>query len=167
MATIRENDVILDIAGISDVTFVLNDYSITTNQPWDGISTKKQSESQWVITARAGRKGSSDVADWFRKKTDGGLVAGCDSYDITPTDLNFAFLGDLSFKRNGKNLTIFNVTLGQGHNSKGRNNWWIGIRETAVYEVEGGKNVAQKINVFIKAGTDISVNVFTITLTDY
>lgn len=166
MATIRENDVILDIEGVSDVTLILNDYSITSGQPWDGISTKKESGSQWVITARAGRKGSTNVADWFRSKTDGddGLVVGCDSYDDTPRDLNFAFMGNLSFKRNGKNLTIFNVVLGQGHNIMQRNNWWIGIKDCSAYEVVDNKKIKQPINIRIKAGSATAVNIFTITL---
>jgi hypothetical protein len=72
-----------------------------------------------------GRKGSSDVADWWSAR----VPEKKNSFGHYPDGLNFAFGGKLSFNIvvDGvpDTLVINNFFMGQGH-AGFSNNWWIG-----------------------------------------
>lgn len=128
MATARDNDFILKLKGVSAFSFKITNHSITGGQPWDGI-TKFSSDSDGnnTMTIKAGRKGSDDVATWFNNKVGSGHAIGCNtSSHTTPSKLNFAFTGTLSFEYEDKSYSCPDVVIGQGHSSSSRNNWWLG-----------------------------------------
>lgn len=104
---------------INNVTYIYNgQYNITSGQPWSGINIS-ESDGSSVINARAGRKGSTGPAQWFRGKAS---IAMCVSTSIGawPKDLNFAFDGTLIIDGNSYHLVV-----GQGNDGV-HNNWWIG-----------------------------------------
>lgn len=93
-------------------------YSITSGQPWDGV-TSSENDDQLLITAEAGRSGSSGPAQWFNSMTS--LPIGNDeNLDAKPAELNFAFSGTLTIEGHQ-----YPVVIGQGHNMTD-DNWWIG-----------------------------------------
>lgn len=78
------------------------------------------------IVFRVGRKGSSEVANWWKER----IPANHTTFNHDPGDLNFAFIGELvlyvaSIK---KVVTYKNVGLAQGH-AGASNNWWFGGKE--------------------------------------
>ena len=96
------------------------DHSITSGQPWGGVTTGV-SDQNWGIDVKAGRHTSSSVANWFRSHASAATCAnwpsGCPDW---PSELNFAITGTITI-----NGTGYPVTIGQG--SVGlHNNWWIG-----------------------------------------
>jgi len=94
-------------------------YSITGGQPWGGVSTS-QSGGPIVINVQAGRSGTSGPADWFNARTS--MPIGNDvTIGGQPSELNFAFSGTLTV-----NGASYPVVFGQGHDSEGQNNWWLG-----------------------------------------
>ena len=82
------------------------------------------SQAECEMTVRAGRKGSSDVANWFKDKIGHGSATACSSIDSLPGKLNFAFVGKMEFDFGGNTLKGKDLVIAQGNN--GRNNWWIG-----------------------------------------
>eukprot|EP00486_Rosalina_sp_Unknown_P014010 CAMPEP_0201581774 /NCGR_PEP_ID=MMETSP0190_2-20130828/75298_1 /ASSEMBLY_ACC=CAM_ASM_000263 /TAXON_ID=37353 /ORGANISM="Rosalina sp." /LENGTH=158 /DNA_ID=CAMNT_0048020433 /DNA_START=183 /DNA_END=659 /DNA_ORIENTATION=- len=105
-----------------------DDYCITSGQPWDGVtSSNNDAKDRGVIEVKAGRKGSKDVAKWFREQLDGGQSLGINSgggSSSQPEKLNFAFKGTMSFTV-GTNKYSADCVMGQGHYAF-NNNWWIG-----------------------------------------
>lgn len=131
MATIRDNDFTLKMTGMSDMEFDISGHSITSGQPWEGISKIScNSSGDCTMTVRAGRKGSKNVAQWFKDNVDGGSALGCSTIDQMPSELNFAFIGTMTFSHGGKTYTGTDIVIAQGHGG-GRNNWWIGGKEMA------------------------------------
>jgi len=126
MATIRDNEFDLSMTGMSEMTFTIKDHNIHSGQPWKGIS-KIDSDSSGTckIHVMAGRKGSEGTAKWFKEKVAGGSAAGCSTTDLMPKELNFAFIGDMTFKHGGKTYTGTDIVIGQGHFGA-QNNWWVG-----------------------------------------
>lgn len=123
--TIHDNYVYFDCESIANFTFVMKGYSISSGQPWEGITYSTKTD-EGVIDAKAGRHGTSEVADWFRNQLNGGQAVGINSGETTsPSDLNFAFYGDMSFNLEGKHYLLSSVVIGQGHYSTA-NNWWFG-----------------------------------------
>ena len=102
------------------LAFDLSDHSITSGQPWGGVSTGTDNNT-WAIDVKAGRKGSSGVADWFKSRASAAWCANfpsdCPNW---PSELNFAMTGTLTI-----NGTPYPVTIGQGSTGL-HNNWWIG-----------------------------------------
>lgn len=98
--------------------FTLDQHSISSGQPWAGVTASIQDEL-FTLDARAGRHGTSSVADWFKSHA---TIATCcaDCGCAWPSDLNFAFTGTITI-----NGDSYPVTIAQG-NSFGQNNWWIG-----------------------------------------
>lgn len=93
-------------------------YSITSGQPWGGVTTGSN-DGQLLVTANAGRSGSSGPAQWFNSLTS--LPIGNDeNLDATPSDLNFAFSGTLTIEGHQ-----YPIVIGQGHNMTD-DNWWLG-----------------------------------------
>ena len=109
---------------VHDFNFHLKDHCITDGQPYNGV-TSGMSGGEGYINVKAGRHGSSDVADWFKDKADvavGDRVA----FDSWPEELNFAVYGDILVKgANGKYVKCTDIVIGQGHVGA-YNNWWIG-----------------------------------------
>ncbi len=103
----------------SSVSYEEIEHQITSGQPWDGV-TSSYNGAFLNIDARAGRKGSSSVATWFK---DNCSVAICtlDCGGDWPSELNFAFTGTIWIEG-----TSYPITIGQGHSAAGLNNWWIG-----------------------------------------
>ncbi|CAA0110581.1 Uncharacterised protein [BD1-7 clade bacterium] len=148
MAKLRENEFTLSMAGISDFTFELDDYSITKGQPWEGVSTDETSDSGTLIV-KAGRKGSKDVAKWFKDKSDGGSVVGCSSSSKYPDKLNFAFTGTLIFTHGKKTIKCKNVLIGQGHST--RNTWWLGGADMTGMDTPFGGVVISPVKGYVSS----------------
>lgn len=93
-------------------------YSITSGQPWSGVSSEGCQGGIQVV-AKAGRKGSESPANWFKSNVSCATCqnAGTNSF---PGELNFAFTGTITI-----NGDTYPITLGQGH-AGANNNWWIG-----------------------------------------
>lgn len=112
-------------SAISSVNFTWNGgYSITSGQPWGGVTSSTGSENGLAyvnVSASAGRSGSQGPASWFSQNE---VVNVADDTFLSapgaPSDLNFAFTGTLTI--NGHDYPI---VLGQGHQSA-TNNWWFG-----------------------------------------
>jgi hypothetical protein len=115
-----------------NITFALNEHSITSGQPWSGCSGSMQ-DGIFNLVAKAGRKGSSGVASWLHNHaTNATCTDDCNC--VWPADLNFAFSGTITI-----NGDSYQVTIGQG-STFGKNNWWIGgpgwtIHEGVTYNV--------------------------------
>jgi 1-phosphatidylinositol phosphodiesterase len=130
MATIRDNEFILDLSNIyptvTNVIFSIKEHRLTDGQPWEGINRISISKGRCYLNVRAGRKGKGYVADWFKSKVSGGKAIVCSSGAKLPGDLNFAFLGDLTLTfLEQQSLTIPNLVIAQGHTDT-TNNWWLG-----------------------------------------
>ena len=140
--------------GISNVGYVLKEKKITTDQPWNSFHASSSKNNLLTFVVEAGRKGSSDVAEWFIEHSAAGM-AGCDTCDAEPDNLNFAFTGEISFDYGGHTYTYGGYTFGQGHNARSRNNWWAGLASTAGQEIEipceGEEKAAISVKLFIKA----------------
>lgn len=120
--SVHDNWVLFDPwVGDIPLAFSLADHSITSGQPWDGVSTGVQNGT-WGIDVRAGRHASGSVASWFRQHASAAWCAnwpaGCPEW---PSELNFAMTGTLTI-----NGTSYPVTIGQGSVADVHNNWWIG-----------------------------------------
>lgn len=117
----HDND--LDIESSMSLAFSWDgNYSITSGQPWGGVTTTNGTPgggSGIVIDADGGRSGSTGPAQWFMAHSQG-PVMGEDSATNTPGDLNFAFTGTLTIDGHQ-----YPVVIGQGHSGM-NNNWWIG-----------------------------------------
>jgi len=118
----HDNDVRLILTGIKLVSFEVDDYCISSGQPYSGVSVT----SDDTIQIKAGRHGTSGVAEWFKNNSSGGVVIACDSDDKYPSKLNFAVFGTLTFQLTGKTYVVKKMLLAQGHNARDRNNWWTG-----------------------------------------
>lgn len=94
------------------------DYSISSGQPWGGVTTGTGAFDALQITAQAGRHDSSGPAEFFTQNTSA-MIGGA-AYGDTPSELNFAFTGTLTVDGNSYDLVV-----GQGSNMDG-NNWWFG-----------------------------------------
>ena len=104
---------------INNVTYISNgQYSITSGQPWGGISTS-ESDGSCIINARAGRKGSTGPVQWFKGRASQAFCASGQEA-AWPIDLNFAFDGTLIIDGNSYQLVV-----AQGNDGI-HNNWWIG-----------------------------------------
>lgn len=122
MPTIRDNEVELKLAGIKITSFEVQQHSISSGQPYGGVSVVSPDK----LNIKAGRHGSSQVANDFKSWAGQGVVIGCQKDDTYPRDLNFAVYGTLTFEHDGKTYQIKDLILAQGHNNAGRNNWWLG-----------------------------------------
>lgn len=133
-ATQRTNEVKFYISGVSDFKFDVTDYKVSDGQPAEKNVTSELSSDKtyWNLTINAGRHGTSEVAKWFEDHISNGSASGaaigCDTFDKMPEKLNFAYMGDISFKIDNKKYIGKDIVIAQGHNARSRNNWWIGGR---------------------------------------
>lgn len=96
-------------------------YSITSGQPWGGVIGCSAPVNNCTITVNAGRSTSTEVAQWFAQNAP---IAVCTSEcggGGMPNELNFAIAGTIS-----TGTATYPITIGQGSNGAGLNNWWLG-----------------------------------------
>merc|ERR1719295_65588 len=123
--TEHDNKVYFNCNNIYNFSFVMSDHIVSHGQPWDGVTSSSQ-ENKGELIAKAGRHGTSDVAKWFESRLNGGQAVGINSGETSaPSNLNFAFIGNMSFVLEGKEYQLNNVVIGQGHYTTA-NNWWFG-----------------------------------------
>lgn len=137
MPTKRHNKYLLQMMdGVSNVRIVITDHCISAGEPWENTPDIIQKDNNtWEIDIQAGRHGTDTVAQWFKSKIAGGDAIGCSSSDSMPGKLNFAFTCTLYFNYKNKEYQLHTIQIGQGHNSKSENNWWIGSRH--LHKVSG------------------------------
>lgn len=158
MATIRDNELILEIwngSGIDGATFELSEYDITPGQPWEGISSISCDSGKCTMHVKAGRKGSKSVANWLKEKVAGGSASG--GAGRWPDELNFAFMGTLTFWYIGNTYGGQNIVIGQGHagGAGGNNNWWIGGANMSYFPGHGYDRVKQSFTKNNSAWADV------------
>jgi len=150
MATVRTNQLHLTVGNGATIKFTPNtaadEHKISDGQPWESIKWKS---TGGYIEVKAGRKKTDAVADWFDDKvesdTDKMLVTKNIS-DIEPKELNFAFTGILTIKRQGTDS--YPVTFGQGSykkDGKNHNNWW--IAGTDIYQTESKTHIGSSLRI--------------------
>ncbi|PHS05739.1 MAG: hypothetical protein COA88_11775 [Kordia sp.] len=119
----HDNEFSLNMSGIANFKFTVDKYSIADGGDWDGVTTETK-DGKGVITVKASRNSSSEVANWFSDQLKQGSCLGCSSSSSLPKKLNFAFVGTMSFEHTNKTYTLNNVLIAQGHST--RNTWWLG-----------------------------------------
>lgn len=126
-ATVHDNDVFFAINGLQTFNYAQTGYSITSGQPYQGTTSGvSQAGQQAKITVKAGRKGSTSVASWFKQKVGAGQTLVCDAKGTYPDKLNFAVEGTMTIGVvGGKTVTCDNILIAQGHFGT-TNNWWMG-----------------------------------------
>ncbi len=98
-----------------------NDNIITHGQDFNGVTTKDTtSKTKCTVTVKAGRKGSSRCADWYKQSVNNNKnhMIHTGSGEHSPSNLNFAIKGILTIDTDS-----YEVCLGQGHNKNSQNNW--------------------------------------------
>lgn len=134
MPTIRENEFIFNKGtNISSISFQLEDHIITDNQPWDGVTFNS---TTGVFLVKAGRKGSTKCADWYKKfvNSESKHMIHTEGGSHKPDELNFAFQGILTI-----NGFVCHICIGQGHYGT-TNNWHIASK--LISADSNGKNGA-------------------------
>jgi hypothetical protein len=121
MTTVHANAVQLRLTGSQILTFEVDAFSITLGQPYEGVTVEGDK-----IVVKAGRKGSPEVAKWFKTTAKKGIVIACDTFDTYPSELNFGIYGTLTFEFAGKTFIVKDMLLAQGSSARSRNNWWVG-----------------------------------------
>ena len=162
--TYHDNDVFFYVTSQNLVngSFTVNEFSITSGQDPDGKIHQGlvvNCKSDGKFTFRVGRKGSSDVANWFSSRIPGSRT----TFNHDPDDLNFAMIGTLVLNfANGITCTFYNVAIAQGH-SAASNNWWFGGKQAfnnGSNTVICGATSNQQDNIplleFKRGGNDVS-----------
>ena len=165
-ATIRSNEFTLQMSGLSNLKFELTGHSITSGQPWEGISKIECNSSGCTMTVMAGRKDSGATASWFADAIKPGSAIGCTTIDTMPEELNFAFKGNMSFDHGGKTYTGNDIVIAQGSTDSFRNNWWIGGSNMSVIAATPPFASAEAQTFKVKAIIPIAKVTFAATITD-
>ena len=125
-ASEQTNELNFNISGVQYLSFTELSYSITSGQPYGGASgSVKDGLKSAKIVVKAGRKGSSDVASWFKSEVGDGKAVAARSLNPLPGKLNFAVAGTLVIRIGDQNTVCDNVIVAQGH-AGSYNDWWIG-----------------------------------------
>ena len=116
----------------SIVFYFYGNYSITSGQPWDGVTTNNTSGDYpaYQVDALAGRKGSNPPASFFFQHAGNAWISIDDCFDPTNLVLNFAFSGVLEIEGND-----YNIMLGQV-GCAGGNPWYVGANQMG-FTVDG------------------------------
>lgn len=122
MTTMHDNDFTFNFPGLTHVGFVERDHSISSGQPYGGVSIKNST----TVTVKAGRHKTSAVAQWFKDAVQGGGGIALTYSDTSPEELNFAVRGTLTLVINNVTYTAQDFVLAQGSTTTGGNNWWLG-----------------------------------------
>lgn len=142
----NDNEVNFAIAGVTEFSFVQTDFSITDGQPYSGVtSSVTQSGAEAQIVVKAGRKGSSEVATWFKNKVGSGQTIVCDTTGTFPDALNFAVEGTMTITTDKGTYTCDNVIIAQG-NFATVNNWWMGSPDWQGVHISLGGFTVQKVD---------------------
>ena len=125
-ATIRDNYVSFFLPASTKATasFSTNAHSITSGQPWGGVSSASGSLNHTQLLVKAGRKKNSPVANWFNTQAQGGIGLEVNDFKNRPSELNFAAQGTITFTVDGTPVTCQNFIIAQGSFSS-TNNWWL------------------------------------------
>ena len=117
-------------------SYTVDEFSVTPGQDPKGhikSGMKLSFGSDGSIVFNVGRQGSESVAAWFKSC----VSASQTTFNHTPKELNFAFIGTLVLNLTGgilgegSNIVTFsNVVLAQGH-AGASNNWWFGGQSCA------------------------------------
>lgn len=167
MPTKQHNRFLLQMMeGVSNLKMVITDHCVSSGQPWENTpDIIQKSGNTWEIDVQAGRHGTDTVAQWFKSKISGGDAIGCSSNDALPAKLNFAFTCILSFDYQNRHCELRDVQIGQGHNSKLENNWWIGSRN--IKKVSGTYILKTDGNMHFNCNVSVSgVNQFYLKLNE-
>ena len=131
---VEVDDNYVDFVGVTAVGFELDHYSISSGQPFDGVTAS----GPQTLDVRAGRHGSSGPAADFGAGLILLNVMGLDTawphLTTMPDDLNFAIFGNLTLEftdpadNSTTAATCRDVRLAQGHHGFD-NNWWLGDAE--------------------------------------
>ncbi|MFC5742682.1 hypothetical protein [Dyella tabacisoli] len=170
-ATIRDNIVTFSFGNSPEAQFSTSSYSITSGQPWGGISGGNWTSGSAFLKVRAGRKKSSTVGNWFNTQAQGGVGLGTNDFKNRPAELNFAAKGTITFTKNGVSTTCQNFVIAQG-NFSSTNNWWLTAPGMALVSQSGAekktslqctRNGAQ-VTVYFIASMSISANSYRVEL---
>ncbi|MBV4458019.1 hypothetical protein KVG96_08680 [Pseudomonas sp. COR58] len=134
-ATEHDNEVLFSIPGLTSFEFRATAYKITNGQPYSGVTSSISRPNEGKVVVKAGRSGSTEVADWFRQQVGGGGTLACLSTSTYPDKLNFAVKGDFTIGANSKTVICKNVLIAQGHKSSS-NNWWMGGPDLSTVNIQ-------------------------------
>lgn len=112
------------------------DHIVTDGQPYSGVDVENNADGSVTIIVNAGRKGSTECADWFKAfvGSNGKMMIHTGGGDNLPEKLNFAIKGKLTIDKED-----FEVCLGQGHRDGGMNNWHLASKSIiADTDAKGG-----------------------------
>lgn len=144
MATERNNDLLFVCNyAVKNIEFVFektaDTYCITDGQPLSEVICTNDSPNSWKLRIKAGRKGSKEVAEWYKNQVGIDHSVTTDNYDNMPDKLNFAVKGTMKITSTVLgNEVIFecsDLVIAQGHNARSRNNWWIGHKQMNSIEI--------------------------------
>ncbi|CAM1372049.1 hypothetical protein [Tenacibaculum xiamenense] len=125
-------------SSLKSLKFELDDHKVTKNQPFDGIHAEDNADNPNTlkIDVKAGRKGSSSCAGFYKDFVDGKTnnMMHTRGGNVKPDKLNFAFTGVLSIEYGNGVVNSYNICLGQGHHGT-ENNWHF-----ASEDLESAKN---------------------------
>ncbi|EJD48873.1 hypothetical protein AURDEDRAFT_122415 [Auricularia subglabra TFB-10046 SS5] len=111
-------------------SYIVNEYKVTSGQDPKGhiaVGQVRSFDRSGSLMFSVGRKGSGDVANWFKSR----IPPGQNTFGNNPDKLNFAFVGTLTIVLAGGNLngeeyfSIPGASFAQGH-TLAANNWWFG-----------------------------------------
>lgn len=161
MSDVKTNEFTLKIKGVTKMTFDVTNHSITHDKGWEGIQSIKCTPTGCTFIIKASRHHSPDVAGWFKTKVDSGHAIGTNTIDGMPSELNFAFMGNMTFDYEGTTYSGKDIVIAQGH-SGFRNNWWLGGPHMK------GKSIpavaAAEVQLFKKNGLPVSPVIFSTLL---
>lgn len=104
----------------------LEGYSVTSGQPWEGVTV---APNHIEILVRAGRHNSEGPAEYFQSGLVPSNFLGLDA-GSSPKKLNFAIKGVIKVTMGPDSTTCQDIRFGQGHTEatplEPENNWWVG-----------------------------------------
>lgn len=167
--TYHDNDVVLSLSQdyrLVKASFIITDHDVPPGQDPDGkiYNGLQATTTDGTLTFQVGRKGSTDVANWFN----GRITPAQTTFNHTAGKLNFAFIGDLSLTLTGgilgSRVSTFlfrQVALAQGYSAL-HNNWWFGgvnclnIGDNSVIATGTDKTDAPVTFVFHRGGNGVN-----------
>ncbi|BEV71710.1 MULTISPECIES: hypothetical protein [unclassified Paludibacterium] len=159
------NDVYFDMGNIQDFGFEETFHAITRGETWGGISNIKIKVDHWgMLTIKADRTNSQQVADDFKAAAMGSYEFGSGSNAIAPQMLNFMIEGNMYLKADGEDITCEGMLLGQGserHSGIVHNIWWISAHGMIQNGAHVGRVLCQTASgrhavVYFSDGSDVN-----------
>lgn len=182
--TYRDNQVMMPLSAsgytIVSATYTITGFSITNGQDPDnhiyaGLANT-YTGNNGSMTFSIGREGSGTVATWFSSQIPGSR----NTFNSTPSDLNFAFLGTLKMTLTGGVLgsnsdtyTLNGIALAQ-EGTVTSNNWWFGGTNcnynpsaTNTVSCSGTSTAGYGVTFSFQRGGSNTVNLTSITYPPY